>query len=140
MFVFMCIIMVLAGILLVAAVLVQPGKGAGLSGFGGATGQLSNMFGARRTSDFLQKFTIGLALGILLLAVVTNKFFLTPSTAVVGGEEQRTPITSGAPKPAPQPAPQQMQQQQSPAQGQQPAPAQAPQGQPAPQQGKPAGK
>ncbi len=140
----MCIIMVLAGILLVAAVLLQPGKGAGLSGFGGATGQLSNMFGARRTSDFLQKFTIGLALGILLLAVITNKFFLTPATAVIGGEEQRTPITAGAAKPAPQPAPQQMQQQApaqgQPAQGQQAAPAQAPQGQPAQQQGKPAGK
>jgi preprotein translocase subunit SecG len=143
MFVFMCIIMLLAGILLVAAVLLQPGKGAGLSGFGGATGQLSNMFGARRTSDFLQKFTLGLALGILLLAVITNKFFVSPAKAVVGAEE-RTPITAGAAKPAPQPAPQQMQQQapvqqapvqQAPAQGQgQPAPSQAP------AQGKPAGK
>ena len=143
MFVFMCIILVLAGILLVAAVLIQPGKGAGLSGFGGATGQLSYMFGARRTSDFLQKFTIGLALGILLLSVITNKFFLTPATAVVGTEE-RTPITTGVAKPAPQPAPQQqMQQQAAPAQkapAQQGQPAPAPQGQPAQQQGKPAGK
>lgn len=137
MFIVMCVIMVLAGILLVAAVLIQPGKGAGLSGFGGATGQLSNMFGARRTSDFLQKFTIGLALGIIVLAIVTNKFFLsTPTDAVGGTGEERTPITQGAAKPAAQPAQQQMQQQQAPAQGQQ----QAPQGQPAQQQGKPAGK
>lgn len=139
MFVFMCIILVLAGLLLVATVLIQPGKGAGLSGFGGATGQLSNMFGARRTTDFLQKFTIGLALGIILLSIITNKFFLPPATAVVGSEE-RTPITAGAAKPTPQPAPQQqMQQQAAPAQGQ---PAQAPQGQQPAQapQGKPAGK
>ena len=77
MFVFMCILLVLAGILLVAAVLIQPGKGAGLTaGMGGVSGQISGMFGARRTADFLQKFTIGLGLAILLLAVVTNKFFL----------------------------------------------------------------
>lgn len=143
MFVFMCIIMILAGLLLVAAVLLQPGKGAGLSGFGGASGQLTNMFGARRTSDFLQKFTIGLALGILLLAVVTNKFFLSPSADAAGTGDERTPITQGVAKPTPQ-APPQMQQQ-APAQGQTPqgqqaAPQGQPQAQPAQQQGKPAGK
>ncbi len=130
MFILLCVIMVLAGILLVAAVLLQPGKGAGLSGFGGATGQISNMFGARRTSDFLQKFTIGLALGILLLAVITNKFFLSTPTAATGTGDDRTPITQGVAKPPAQPAPQ-MQQQAAPAQQQQ-APAQ--------QQAKPAGK
>lgn len=118
----MCILLVLAGILLVAAVLIQPGKGAGLTaGMGGVSGQISGMFGARRTADFLQKFTIGLGLGILLLAVVTNKFFLSAPTAVGAGEE-RAPITTGAAKPAPQPI-----QQGAPAQG---APQQAaPQGQ-----------
>jgi preprotein translocase subunit SecG len=136
MFILLCVIMVLAGLLLVAAVLLQPGKGAGLSGFGGATGQLSNMFGARRTSDFLQKFTIGLALGIIILAVITNKFFLSTPTDASGTGDDRTPITQGVAKPAAQPAPQQMQQQ-APAQGQQ---QQAPQGQPAQQQGQPAGK
>jgi preprotein translocase subunit SecG len=136
MFILLCVIMVLAGLLLVAAVLLQPGKGAGLSGFGGATGQISNMFGARRTSDFLQKFTIGLALGIIVLALITNKFFLsTPTDANATGDD-RTPITQGVAKPAPQPAPQM--QQQAPAQGQ--GQQQAPQGQPAQQQGQPAGK
>lgn len=126
MFVFMCILLVLAGVLLVAAVLIQPGKGAGLTaGMGGVSGQISGMFGARRTADFLQKFTIGLGLAILLLAVVTNKFFLSTPT-VVGGEE-RAPITTGAAKPAPQPIPQG-----APAQG---APQQsAPQGQQQPNQ------
>jgi preprotein translocase subunit SecG len=123
MFVFMCILLVLAGILLVAAVLIQPGKGAGLTaGMGGVTGQISGMFGARRTADFLQKFTIGLALAILLLAVVTNKFFLSTPSSGVGTADERTPITTGAAKPAPQPI-----QQGAPAQG---APQQAaPQGQ-----------
>jgi preprotein translocase subunit SecG len=123
MFVFMCILLVLAGILLVAAVLIQPGKGAGLTaGMGGVTGQISGMFGARRTADFLQKFTIGLALAILLLAVVTNKFFLSTPSSAVGAADERAPITTGAAKPAPQPIPQG-----APAQG---APQQAaPQGQ-----------
>lgn len=124
----MCILLALAGILLVAAVLIQPGKGSGLTaGMGGVSGQISGMFGARRTADFLQKFTIGLALAILLLAVVTNKFFL--STPTVGGAEERAPITTGAAKPAPQPipqsaAPQQAAPQQAAPQGQQPAQAQ----------------
>ncbi len=112
MFVFMCILLALAGILLVAAVLIQPGKSSGLSaGMGGVSGQISGMFGARRTTDFLQKFTIGLAIGIFLLAIVTNKFFLSTPTVGTGGEE-RAPITTGAAKPAPQPAPQAAPQQQ----------------------------
>lgn len=106
MFVFMCIIMVLAGILLIAAILIQPGKGAGLSaGFGGAGGQISNMFGVRRTTDFLQKFTIGLAAGIIVLALVTNKFFIS-STTVTTSDGERAPITTGAAKPPAQPVPQ----------------------------------
>lgn len=113
MFVFMCILLVLAGVLLIAAVLIQPGKGGGLTaGMGGVSGQISGVFGARRTTDFLQKFTIGLAIGIFLLAIVTNKFFLsTPSNGAAG--DDRTPITTGVAKPAPQPLPQSAPQQQT---------------------------
>ena len=132
----MMILFVLAAVLLIGAVLLQPGKGSGLSGGfgGGAAGQISTMFGARRTADFLQKFTFGLAIGILILILVTNKFLVSPAvvTNAAGGDE-RTPITVGASKPAPQPV------QQAPAtpqaQPQQQAPAQA-----APAQGKPQGK
>jgi preprotein translocase subunit SecG len=107
MFVFMAILLSLAGILLIAAVLIQPGKGGGLtSGMGGISGQFSTMFGARRTTDFLQKFTIGLAIGIIVLTIVTNKFFLSTSTGSPDAVE-RAPITTGAPKPTSQPAPQQ---------------------------------
>jgi preprotein translocase subunit SecG len=123
MFTLMTIILVIAAVLLILAVLIQPGKGAGLasSGFGGASSQLGNMFGVRRTTDFLQKFTIGLALGILLLIVITNKFFLdtTTSRSAAPGTGERTPITVGAEKPAalPQaPAQAPAQQQQAPAQ------------------------
>ncbi|MCS6808762.1 MAG: preprotein translocase subunit SecG [Bacteroidota bacterium] len=114
MFVFVCIVLILAGILLIAAVLIQPSKGQGLTaGMGGISGQISGMFGARRTIDFLQKFTIGLAVTIFVLAILVNKFFLPTST--IGSEGERTPITTGAPKPVLPPTQQQA-----------PSPSQAP--------------
>lgn len=125
----MCVFLLIAAVLLVVAVLIQPGKGAGLAsaGFGGITGQFSNMFGVRRTTDFLQKFTISLAIGIIVLIVITNKFFLDTSVNRGGGNE-RAPITTGAEKPALPPQQQaQPQGQQQPAQG---APQGNPQGQP----------
>lgn len=141
MFILLSVILTLAAILLILVVLLQPGKGGGLAGGGssfgsGMTGQFNTMFGARRTADFLQKFTIYLALGILGLTILTNKFFL-PNT---GAEVERRPVTAGAPAssttvpqaPAPAPAPQQAAPQQSAPAQSQPAPAQ---GQPAEQQG-----
>lgn len=140
MFVLMCVLLVVAAVLLILAVLIQPGKGAGLasSGFVGVAGQFSNMFGVRRTSDFLQKFTIGLAIGILAVAVITNKFFLDTSasrSATGTSTEQRVPITVGAEKPA---AP--AQPQQAAPQGQQQGQQAAPQGQGQQQQGQPQGQ
>lgn len=133
MFVFISILLVLAGILLIAAVLIQPSKGQGLTaGMGGVSGQISGMFGARRTTDFLQKFTIGLAIGIFIVAVLVNKFFLPTVSTVGGGTDERAPITTGAAKPAAQPLPQSAPAQSAPAQGtQQPA---QPQQQAQPQQ------
>lgn len=136
MFVFMSILLTLAAILLILVVLLQPGKGGGLAGGGssfgsGMTGQFNTMFGARRTADFLQKFTIYLALGILVVTIFTNKLFLPNSSSAQG---ERKPVTAGATAPAavPQQAPaQQAPAQQQPAQST-PAPAQ---GQPAEQQG-----
>jgi preprotein translocase subunit SecG len=93
---FMSIVFIFMSVLLILAVLIQPGKGSGLasSGMGGMSGQFSTMFGARRTSDFLQKFTIGIALAILLFVLLTNKFFVTPNMQVETGE--RAPVTQGA--------------------------------------------
>ncbi|MCU0425273.1 MAG: preprotein translocase subunit SecG [Candidatus Kapabacteria bacterium] len=129
MFVFISILLVLAGLLLIAAVLIQPSKGQGLTaGMGGISGQISGMFGARRTTDFLQKFTIGLAIGIFIVAIIVNKFFLPTTTVGVGGEE-RAPITTGAAKPVAQPLPQSAPAQGTPQQGQ-PQQAQPQQAQP----------
>ncbi|MBX3043374.1 MAG: preprotein translocase subunit SecG [Candidatus Kapabacteria bacterium] len=83
------VLMLLMSLLLIGVVLLQPGKGDMLSGMGGLGGQFSNMLGSRRATDLLSKITIGLAAGILVLSVVTNKFF------VGGGSDGPRPVTEG---------------------------------------------
>ncbi len=57
-------------VLLVLVVLAQNSKGGGLSGtFGGSGAQV---MGAKRTTDFLEKLTWGLAAGMLVLSLLTN--------------------------------------------------------------------
>lgn len=123
------IICILISILLVAAVLIQPGKGdLGASFGGGIGGQFGSMFGTRRTADFLTKFTIGLAMSIMILSVLANKFFVSDLTTEVGG---RAPATQGAQIPTSM-STQQAPAQQAPAQQTAPADQQAPAQQNAP--------
>ncbi|MBI3259446.1 MAG: preprotein translocase subunit SecG [Ignavibacteriae bacterium] len=116
----------LLGIILIGAVLIQPGKADMASGMSGIGGQLGSMFGSRRTADTLTKITIGIAGTILLLSLVTNKFFLGVEAA-----QERNAVTIGAEKPpapiqkAPATQPQQSQPQVQPQQAQ-PQPQQAP--------------
>ncbi|MBP8238901.1 MAG: preprotein translocase subunit SecG [Saprospiraceae bacterium] len=57
------------GILLMIAVLIQNPKGGGVdSTFGGA--QANQMFGAAKSSDFVEKATWGLAAVLLVLCLV----------------------------------------------------------------------
>jgi len=59
-------------VLLVLVVLAQNSKGGGVSGtFGGSGAQV---MGAKRTTDFLEKLTWGLAGGLLVLSLLTNVF------------------------------------------------------------------
>ncbi|HYF02152.1 MAG TPA: preprotein translocase subunit SecG [Patescibacteria group bacterium] len=124
MFGFLVFFICLLGLLLILAVMIQPGKGGMGSGFGGAGGELTNMFGTRRTADFLVKSTIGLAITIFLLTLATNKFLLPH------GENERTPVTTGVQVPMPSAVPLPSQQPTpSPTQQNQPqtqAPAQTP--------------
>lgn len=94
MFTLMSIIMILAAILLIGVILLQPGKGDLSPTFGGLTTQFGTMFGTQRTMDFLQKLTRGLIIVILLLALFANKF-LVRST----GAEAVKPVTQGAKPP-----------------------------------------
>lgn len=67
---FFIILIIIASILLVGVVLIQKSKGGGLaSGF--ASG--NQMMGVRKTTDFIEKATWGLAIFICLLSIVTAK-------------------------------------------------------------------
>jgi len=89
MFVLISIFMIILSLLLIGVILLQPGKGDMISGMSGLGGTFSNMLGSRRATDLLSKITIGLATVIILLTVVTNKFF------VGGGSDGPRPVTEG---------------------------------------------
>lgn len=90
MFTFFVILMMIVSVLLVLVVLIQPGKGDMISGMGGLTNTFSSMLGSRKAMDMLTKITIGFAAAIMILALVTNKFFLPSGTEFV------KPVTEGA--------------------------------------------
>ena len=67
---FFIILIIIASILLIGVVLIQKSKGGGLaSGF--ASG--NQMMGVRKTTDFIEKATWGLAIFICLVSIVTAK-------------------------------------------------------------------
>ena len=68
---FLTIVVALVGILLMGSILVQNPKGGGVdSTFGG--GAANQMFGASKSSDFIEKATWGLAILMLALCVVST--------------------------------------------------------------------
>ncbi len=79
---FLIILLVLVCIVLMAAVLMQASKGGGLAGLAGAGSSMTTMFGARRTSDFLQRFTIILATIFLLGSLLINIYISNAGTSV----------------------------------------------------------
>lgn len=91
MFSLVVILLIIASILLIGVILLQPGKGDLSPTFGGLTTQFGTMFGTQRTMDFLQKTTRVLIIVILLLSLFANKFLLKS----VGTQEIK-PVTQGA--------------------------------------------
>ena len=113
MFLFLIVVEVIVSVLLILVILMQSSKGGGLAGtFGGAN--VGMVFGVRRTADFLIRGTQVLAALFLIIALVTNIFFLPRSTTVESVLQRGAP-TRGAmtpqlpPTSAPEqnPAPQQ---------------------------------
>ncbi len=106
MFTLMIIILLFLAIALIGIVLLQPGKGDMISGMSGLGGAFSNVLGSRRAADMLSKITIGLAGVIMILSLVTNKFFLDTDVAsgpkpMIEGERvpsstPQTPFTAPA--------------------------------------------
>ncbi len=77
---FLSVILMIISVLLVAVVLLQPGKGDMISGLGGMGGQFNALLGTRKAMNFLSKTTMALAAAIIVLSLTTNLFF-------VGNEE-----------------------------------------------------
>ena len=92
MFTIVSIILILLSIVLVAVVLLQPGKGDLSASFGGISSQMGSMFGMQKTANILAKATRIIAFAILFLVLLynimlSNKFF--------GEGDQRKPVTEG---------------------------------------------
>lgn len=80
----MTILIALVSVLLMGAVLIQNPKGGGVdSTFGGA--QANQMFGASKSTDFIEKVTWGLAATLFVLCIIT--------ALMVGGTEATELIT-----------------------------------------------
>lgn len=117
-----CIIM---AILLILAVLIQPGKADMIAGMGGFGGQMSNLFGHRQSRNLLQNITMGLTAGLMLTAILVNKMALPEQTSGMRGSVLDNAVPSELPAAAPvqrQPQPAQPQ----PAQPQPTPPANTP--------------
>ena len=70
---FLTILITLICILLMATVLIQNPKGGGVdSTFGGQSA--NQMFGAARSTDFIEKLTWGLAIALVALCIFTTFF------------------------------------------------------------------
>lgn len=72
MYILLIVVTILLCLLLSVVVLVQNPKGGGLdASFGGVS---NNTFGAKRTTDFLEKATWGLAIALVVLSILSAVF------------------------------------------------------------------
>lgn len=87
MYVFLSILIFLASVFLILIVLVQNSKGGGLaSGFSSS----NQIMGVRKTTDFLEKATWGLAGTVAVLSVVIASFI--PSSSDTKNNQQESEI------------------------------------------------
>lgn len=99
-------IIIFCAVLLVVAILAQNAKGGGLSSQFGGSGA-SNMFGVKKTGDFLEKSTWALAITIIVLSMATNLDFITakrtgPSNEILDKAGEQAPAGSETPLFTPQ--------------------------------------
>jgi len=118
MYIIISIILLLIAFLLIAAVLIQPGKGDMLTGMSGLGGSFNSVLGSRRATDLLSKITWTLAGAIVVLTLVTNLFFLNNSggnqlKAPTEGMKVSQPMAQPAATPTTTPAPTENQEQEN---------------------------
>ena len=119
------VLIVITSVLLVLVVLVQNSKGGGLAaGFASS----NQVMGVKKTSDFIEKLTWGLALSLVVLCLIAS-FSLPTKQAISTGSTMQEQIDNSSTNPQKAPAQNQPAQNQ-PAQNQ-PAQNQPAQNQPA---------
>lgn len=100
MYIFLCILIVIACLLLIGAVLIQKSKGGGLaSDYSGGNQYL----GYRKTTDFIEKATWGLAIFICVVSICAS-FTVKAPMNVSSIAPAAAPTTTAAPAPAAKPA------------------------------------
>ena len=78
-FTILTVLVIIAAILLIIAVLLQNGKGAGMASNFVAGNQT---FGVRQTADLLEKFTWGLVTFILVVSIISSFTMGTNGTGI----------------------------------------------------------
>ena len=95
---------ILACIILIVAVLLQPGKADAGALFSSSVS--STAFGPRGTQTLLSKITIGAAAGFMLLALCLSLPFINGTTSVLqSGAPEQAPAATPTPAATPQAAP-----------------------------------
>lgn len=100
MYIFLCILIVIAAILLVGAVLIQKSKGGGLAS---DYSQGNQFLGYRKTTDFIEKLTWGLAIFICVVSICASFAIKTPMN-VSSMAPAKAETTTAAPAPTAKPA------------------------------------
>ena len=78
MYTLIIILIILASLLMIGIVLIQESKGGGLaSGFSSS----NQIMGVRKTTDFLEKATWGLAIALVVLSILSATFVPKQNTA-----------------------------------------------------------
>ncbi|MGN1237180.1 MAG: preprotein translocase subunit SecG [Bacteroidaceae bacterium] len=86
------VLIVLAAVLMCLIVLIQESKGGGLAaGFSGA----NSLGGVRKTTEFVEKATWGLAIAMVVLSVAAA--YLSPAKTVQSSVVEGAPIQTTAP-------------------------------------------
>lgn len=101
MYILFIVLIFVAAVLLVLAVLAQSPK----SGMAANFGASNQVMGARQTADFLEKFTWGLAISIVVLSLAATMSMpskdIEQSNAALRAPMEQTDITQGLPQQLP---------------------------------------
>ncbi len=101
MFIAISILIVIASLLLVFIVVIQNSKGGGLAaGFSSS----NQVMGVRKTTDFLEKATWGLAATVVVLCIISSSFIPKQASGIPESEikeniQNATPINPNAVSP-----------------------------------------